>query len=82
MTEDAMRAMHQQLTATLEGLAKQNVELENELAQSRQEAANELAALRQEVRGYPLRGSQVTAVGVDTRLLWKPSAFTGAQDAW
>ena len=34
MTEDAMRAMHQQFTDTLEGLAKQSVELQNKLAQS------------------------------------------------
>ena len=82
MSEDAMRAMHQQFTATLEGLARQNVELQNELAQSRQQAANELAALRQEVRGAPLRGTQATGVGVDTRFLGKPSDFSGAQDAW
>ena len=69
-TEDAMRAMHQQFTATLE-VARQNVELQNELA-----------ALRQEVRGAPLRGTQATGVGVDTRLLGKPSDFSGAQDAW
>ena len=50
MTEDAMRAMHQ------EGLARQNVELQHELAQSRQQAA-------------PLRGTQSTGVGADTRLL-------------
>ena len=49
MTEDAVRAMHQQFAATLEVLVRQNVELQNELAQSRQQAANELAALRQEV---------------------------------
>ena len=42
---------HQQFAATLEGLARQNVELQTELAQSRQQAAIELAALRQEVRG-------------------------------
>ena len=53
MTDDAMRAMHQQFAATLEGLARQNVELQNDLAQSRQQATNELAALRQEVRGAP-----------------------------
>ena len=82
MAEDAMRAMHQLFTATLEGLARQNVELQNELAQSRQQAANELAALRQEVRGAPLRGTQATGVGVDTRLLGKPSDFSEAQDAW
>ena len=63
-----MRAMHQQFTATLEG-SRQNVELQNELAQSRQQAANELAALRQEVGGATLRGTQATGVGVDTRLL-------------
>ena len=75
-----MRAMHQQFTTALEGLARQNVELQNELNQSRQQAANELAALRQEVRGAPLRGTQATGVGVDTRLLGKPSDFSGAQD--
>ena len=51
-------------------------------AQSRRQAANDLAALRQEVRGSPLRGTQVTRVGVDTRLLGKPSDFLGAQEAW
>ena len=81
MTEDAMRAMHQQFTATLEGLARQNVELQNELAQSRRQAANELATLRQEVRGAPLRGTQATGVGADTRLMGKPSDVSGAQDA-
>ena len=50
--------------------------------QRRQQAANELAALEQEVRGAPLRGTQATGVGVDTRLLVKPSDFSGAQDAW
>ena len=54
----------------------------DELAQSRQQAANELAALRQEVRGSPLRGSQVTGVAVDTRLLGKPGDFSGAREAW
>ena len=63
-------------------LARQNVALQNELAQSRQQAANELAALRQEVGGVPLRGTQATGVCVDTRLLGKPSDFSGAQDAW
>ena len=82
MTEDAMRAMHKQFTATLEGLARQNVELQNELNQSRLQAANELAALRQEVRGAPLHGTQATGVGVDTRLLEKPSDFLVAHDAW
>ena len=69
MAEDAMRAMHQQFTTSLEGLTRQNTELQSELNQSRQQAANELAALRQEVRGAPLRGTQATGVGVDTRLL-------------
>ena len=77
-----MGAGHQQFTATLEGLARQNVELQNEQAQSRQPAANELAALREEVKGAPLRGTQATGVGVDTRLLGKPSDFSGTQDAW
>ena len=82
MAEDAVRAMHQQFTTALEGLTRQNTELQNELNQSRQEAANELAALRQEVRGAPLRGTQATGVRVETRLLGKPSDFSGAQDAW
>ena len=60
MTKDAMRAMHQQFTTALEGLTRQNVELQNDLRQSRQQPANELAALRQEVRWSPLRGWQVT----------------------
>ena len=64
-----MRAMHQHFTAALEGLARQNVEWQKEPAQSRQQAAKELAALRQDVRGAPLRGTQATGVGVDTRLL-------------
>ena len=75
MTEDFIRATHQQFTT-------KNVELLNELAQSRQQAANELTALRQEVKGSPLRGTQATGVGVDTRLLGKPSDFSEAQDAW
>ena len=78
MTEDVMRAMHQQFTATLEGLARQNVELQNEVAQSRQQATNDLAALREEVRGAPSTASRC----VETRLLGKPSDFSGAQDAW
>ena len=82
MAEDATRAMHQQFRTALEGLTRQNTELQNELNQSRQQAANELAAVRQEVRGAPLRGTQATGVGVDTRLLGKPSDFSGAQDAW
>ena len=66
-----MRATHQQFTTALEGLTRQNTELQNELKQSRQQAANELAALR----GAPLRGTQATGVGVD-------SDFSGSQDAW
>ena len=65
MAEEAMRAMHQQFTTALEGLTRQNTELQNELNQGRQQAANELAALRQEVRGAPLRGTQATGVSVD-----------------
>ena len=45
MAEEEMRAMHQQFTTALEGLARQNTELQNELNQRRQQAANELAAL-------------------------------------
>ena len=81
MLEDATRAMHQQFTTALDSLTRQNGDLRAELAQSRQQAANELAILRQEIRA-PLRGSQATGVGVDTRLLVKPGEFSGAQDAW
>ena len=82
VSEDAMRAMHQQFTATLEGLARQNVEFQNELAQSRQPAANELAALGQDVRGALLRGTPGGRESVWTRVCWgKPSDFSGAQDA-
>ena len=81
MAEDAMRAMQRQFTSALDSLTRQNVDLQAELAQNRQQAASELAALRQEIRA-PLRGSQTTGVGVDTRLLGKPGEFLGAQDAW
>ena len=81
MAEEAMRAMHQQFTTALDSLTRQNADLQAELAQSRQQAANELAALRQEIRA-PLRGSQVTGVGVDKRLLGMLGEFSGAQDAW
>ena len=78
MAEEAMRAMHQQFTTALDSLTRQNADLQAELAQSRQQAANELAALRQEIRA-PLRGSQVTGVGVDKRLLGMLGEFSGAQ---
>ena len=61
----AMRATHQQFTTALDGLTRQNSELQNELAQRRQQAANDLSSLGQEVRGSPLRWSQATGVGVD-----------------
>ena len=48
-------------------------------ADSRQRMS--FAALRQEVLGAPLRGTQATGVGVDTRLLGKPSDFSAAQHA-
>ena len=82
MAEEAMKAMHQQFTTALECLTRQNTELQNEPNQSRQQAANEFAALRQEVRGAPLLGTQALGVGMDTRLLGKPSDFSGAHDAW
>ena len=37
-----MRAMRQQFTTALEGLTRQNTELQNELNQSKQQAANEV----------------------------------------
>ena len=60
-----MRAMQQQSTTALDGLTRQNVDLQAELAQRRQQATSELAALRQEIRA-PQRGSQTTGDGVDT----------------
>ena len=52
---------------------------------TRRQAANELAALRQEVRGAPLRGTQTTGVGVDTRLLggvrWRSDTTSAEADA-
>ena len=76
-----MRAMQEQFTTALDGLTRQNVDLQAELAQRRQQATSELAALRQEIRA-PQRGSQTTGDGVDTRLLGKPGEISGAQDAW
>ena len=67
--------------SALDGQTTQNRGLQAELAQSSQQAANQLAALKQEVRG-PQCGSQMTGVGAETRLLGKPSDFSGAQDAW
>ena len=64
-----MRACHQQFPTAMEDLTRRSAEVQSELAQSTKQAANEFAALRREVRGSPLRGSQVTGVGVDTRLL-------------
>ena len=83
MTEDAMRATHQQFTATLEVLARQNVDrMRWHRAESRQRMSLQHSHRKSEVRGAPLRGTQATRVGVDTRLLGKSSDFSGAQDAW
>ena len=49
-------------------------------ADSKQQTS--LQHLRQEVRGSPLRGSQATGVGVDTRPLGMPGDFSGAREAW
>ena len=68
VAEEAIRASQQQFTTTLDGLTRQNVDLQAELAQSRQQAASELAALRQEVRA-PQRGRGRTAAGKAGRLL-------------
>ena len=54
------------------GLARQNVELQDELAQSRQQVAIELAALRQEVRGAPLRRRRREPAW--TRVCWRSQA--------
>ena len=75
-----MRAIQQFATA-VDGLTRQNVDLQTELAQSRLRAGCELAALMQELPA-PERGSQTTGVGVDARLLGKPGDFSSAQDAW
>ena len=76
MAEEAVRALQQQFATALDGLTRQNVDLQAELAKSRQQAASELAALRQEVRA-PQRGSQTTGIGADIRLLGKPGDFSG-----
>ena len=65
--EEALRQMQQQFTTALEGLSRQNAELQAELEQTRQAAASGLAALRQQLRN-PQRITSA-AVGVDTRLL-------------
>ena len=77
MAEEAIGTM-QHCTSALDGLTRQNSELQVELARSRQQEANELAALRQEVRApHPQRGSQTTGVGVDSRLLGKARRLLG-----
>ena len=78
--EEALRQMQQQFTTALDGLSRQNAELQAELEQNRQAAASGLAALRQDLR-TPQRATSA-AVGVDTRLLGKPGEFSGAQEAW
>ena len=45
-----MASMQQPFTAALEGLTRQNTDLQAELANRRQRAANEIVAFRQEVR--------------------------------
>ena len=81
MAEEAVRGMQQQFTTALDSLTRQNVDLQAELGQNRQQAASELAALRQEIRA-PLRGSQTTGVGVESRAssqVLKTRGETGAQ---
>ena len=77
--EEALRQIQQQFTTALEGLSRQNAELQADLEQNRQAAASGLAALRQELR-TPQRFT-TAAVGVDTRLLEKRVEFSGAQEA-
>ena len=60
---------------------RQDADLQTDLAQSMQGAAHELAALSQEMR-VPLRGSQATGVGVDTRLLGEALRVLESQDSW
>ena len=62
--------MQQQFTTALEGLSRQNAELQ----------AVDLRALKQELR-TPQRITSA-AVGVDTRLLERPGEFSGTQEAW
>ena len=72
---------------SVERLTMQNADLQAGLHQSRQQAANESAALTQEVRAThggspPQRGPEtpgLTPLGVDTRLLGKPSDSSGSQ---
>ena len=68
----------QQFTATLEGLARQNVELQNELAHSRQQAAQHSGRKSEVFHCVGRRRRE----SVWTRLLVKPSDFSLAQDAW
>ena len=68
----------QQFTATLEGLARQNVELQNELAHSRQQAAQHSDRKSEVFHCVGRRRRE----SVWTRLLVKPSDFSLAQDAW
>ena len=71
--------MQQQFKTALEGLSRQNADLQAKLEQNRQVAASGLAALRQELRN-PQR--MTSAAVVDTRLLVKPVEFSGAQEVW
>ena len=69
--EAAIRTMQQQFKSALDGLTRDNSELQAEVAQSRQQAASWQHSRRKSGR----RESAWTRLG-------KPGDFSGAQDAW
>ena len=86
-SEEALCALQQQFTTAIETLSQQSQDLRAELARSREASAGEMTALRAELQAArgpaPARqGAHAQSVGVDTRLLGKPSDFSGDQHAW
>ena len=83
MAEQAIAAQQQQFQTAMGELQRQNLELQTQLTYSQQQAASEVETLRQEVAAASLQGPprQQHAMGVDTRLLGKPSDFQGTQEA-
>ena len=86
MAEQAVAALQVQFQTAMGELQRQNIELQTQLTYSQQQSANEVETLRQEVAAATLGPSgpprQQYAMGVDTRLLGKPSDFQGTQEAW
>ena len=89
MAEEAIRQLQTQFQTAFAGLQQQNAELQTQLQQSRQQGDAELEAVRAELRSAQQTGARVGAsasqgpsLGVDTRLLGKPSDFQGTQETW